>query len=75
MSRNLDYRVEAIVPVDDPELQEELRTILELQLADNCKAWDLAPDGDWTRRQPAPGEAPRSSQRQLMERAIRRAAP
>ncbi len=73
MSRNLDYRVEAIVPVDDPVLQEELRTILELQLADNCKAWDLAADGNWTRRQPAAGEVPRSSQAQLMELALRRA--
>jgi polyphosphate kinase len=73
MSRNLDYRVEAIVPVDDPGLQEELRNILELQLADNTKAWDLAPDGRWTRRQPEAGEETRSSQTQLMERALRRA--
>ena len=73
MSRNLDYRVEAIVPVDDPGLQEELRNILELQLADNAKAWDLASDGRWTRRRPEAGEEARSSQTQLMERALRRA--
>ena len=74
MSRNLDWRVEAMVPVETPELQGELAAILELQLADNCKAWDLQPDGTWTRRQPAPGEPRRSSQQLLMERAQAHAA-
>ena len=73
MSRNLDYRVEAIVPVEAPELQEELRTILELQLADNVKAWELDGDGGWRQRRPAAGEEPRASQQLLMERALRRA--
>jgi polyphosphate kinase len=72
MSRNLDYRVEAIVPVEAPELQAELQSILDLQLGDNLKAWDLQSDGAWRQRRPAPGEAPRSSQRLLMQRALRR---
>ncbi|HYN20738.1 MAG TPA: polyphosphate kinase 1 [Thermoanaerobaculia bacterium] len=73
MSRNLDYRVEAIVPVEEPRLQEELRAILDIQLADNVKAWDMGPDGNYTQRQPAPGEEARSSQDLLMQRAIERA--
>lgn len=73
MSRNLDWRVEAMTPVEAPELQAELQAILDLQLADNCKAWELQPDGTWRKRRPAPGDAPRPSQRELMARASRRA--
>jgi polyphosphate kinase len=73
MSRNLDYRVEAIVPVEDARLQEELKAILDVQLADNVKAWDLRADGSYHRRRPAPDEPARSSQEILMQRALDRA--
>ncbi|HEY6321061.1 MAG TPA: polyphosphate kinase 1 [Thermoanaerobaculia bacterium] len=73
MSRNLDYRVEAIAPVEDPRLQEELQAILDLQLADNVKAWDLRADGTYHLRRPAAGEPARSSQDILMQRALDRA--
>jgi len=72
MSRNLDYRVEAITPVEEPRLQDELRTILDLQLGDNVKAWDMRADGTFLQRRPAPGEAPRNSQELLMQRALER---
>jgi polyphosphate kinase len=72
MSRNLDYRVEAIAPVEDHDLQQELKAILDVQLADNVKAWDLRADGTWVQRRPAPGEPPRSSQEMLMQRALDR---
>ncbi len=75
MSRNLDARVEAIAPVEDPRLQEELQTILDLQLGDNVKAWDMQADGSYVQRRPspgAPGEEPRSSQDLLMQRALER---
>jgi polyphosphate kinase len=75
MSRNLDYRVEAIAPVEDPRLQEELKAILDLQLADNVKAWDLRGDGTYHQRQPASGEPPRASQEILMQRALDRVRP
>ncbi len=74
MPRNLDRRVEAMIPVTDPAQREELRTVLDLQLADNVLAWTLAGDGTWTRRRPQDGEEPRNSQDQLMERARARAA-
>ncbi len=73
MTRNLDHRVEAVTPVEDRRLQEELQTILDLQLADNVNAWDLQPDGTYVRRRPAPGEPARSCHEQLMQRALERA--
>ncbi|HVF58255.1 MAG TPA: polyphosphate kinase 1 [Thermoanaerobaculia bacterium] len=73
MTRNLDHRVETVAPVEEPRLQEELRTVLELQLADNVKAWELRPDGSYERRRPADGEEPRNSQELLMQRALERA--
>ncbi|HEX6864103.1 MAG TPA: polyphosphate kinase 1, partial [Thermoanaerobaculia bacterium] len=68
MSRNLDFRVEAIVPVEEPRLQEELDAILDLQLNDNVKAWEMQPDGSYVQRRPEKGEEPRSSQDLLMQR-------
>jgi polyphosphate kinase len=72
MSRNLDARVEATVPIEDPRLQEEVKEILDLQLADNVKAWDMRPDGSYVQRTPAPGDEARSSQDLLMQRAAER---
>ncbi|HSS76140.1 MAG TPA: polyphosphate kinase 1, partial [Thermoanaerobaculia bacterium] len=73
MSRNLDARVEAAVPVEDPKLKEEVQAILDLQLADNCKAWDMQSDGTYVQRRPAADEELRCSQDQLMQRALERA--
>ena len=42
MPRNLDRRVEALVPVDEPDLQARLEEILEVNLADDTLAWVLA---------------------------------
>jgi polyphosphate kinase len=63
-----------MAPVTDAAACAELRLILDLQLADNCSAWELGADGGWTRRRPAPGEPLRASQRLLMARALERAA-
>jgi polyphosphate kinase len=48
MPRNLDRRVEALVPVVDPDLQARLEEILAVNLADDALAWVLGPDGTWT---------------------------
>jgi polyphosphate kinase len=47
MPRNLDRRVEAVVPVADPELKRQVELYLELELADDTLAWELARDGTW----------------------------
>ncbi len=38
MTRNLDRRVEVVIPIYDEHVYQELRHIIDLQLADNCKA-------------------------------------
>jgi polyphosphate kinase len=49
MPRNLDRRVEALAPVDDPDLQFRLDEILDVVFADDILAWDLQPDRNWVR--------------------------
>jgi polyphosphate kinase len=50
MTRNLDRRVEAVTPVESPELIRDLQEILGILLADNRQAWDLQPDGHYQQR-------------------------
>jgi polyphosphate kinase len=49
MPRNLDRRVEAVVPVGDEVLQQRLRQILDVNLADDVLAWELGSDGNWSK--------------------------
>ena len=64
MQRNLDTRVELVVPVEERGLREDLLDTLERCFADDSNAWELRPDGSWERRK-ADGER-RSVQRELM---------
>jgi polyphosphate kinase len=78
MPRNLDHRIEMIVPVEAPHVRAEIETIFRRLLNDNSQAWLLAPNGSWTRVQPDPGERRRASQLVAMRgrvRAKRRASP
>ncbi len=47
MPRNLERRVEILFPIDQPQLKEELRHVLDVQLADTVKACILKPDGTY----------------------------
>ena len=49
MQRNLDQRVEAVVPVDDPELRSRLDRLLEIYLDPDAMVWTLHPDATWKR--------------------------
>ena len=49
MERNLDRRIEALVPVRDRELRARLEEILSLCLADDRQAWSLDAKGTWHR--------------------------
>jgi polyphosphate kinase len=71
MGRNLNNRVELVVPVEDPAAQAQLLETLDDCFADDTFAWDLGPDGDWTRRT---GRT-RSVHEELMERALTRVRP
>ncbi|MDP8987271.1 MAG: polyphosphate kinase 1, partial [Actinomycetota bacterium] len=73
MPRNLDRRVEAVVPVGDPELQHRLQEILDVNLADDQLAWELRPDGGWCKVAPGDGVNTHEALRRLAgERAPRR---
>ncbi|MDX2215701.1 MAG: polyphosphate kinase 1 [Oculatellaceae cyanobacterium bins.114] len=69
MPRNLDRRVEAVTPVDDPAIAKDLQEILGIMLSDNRQAWDLQPDGRYIQRRPNPQDAEQSSQKIFMEMA------
>jgi polyphosphate kinase len=69
MERNLDRRVEALVPVTAPEMQARLQEILDLDLADDTRAWELDGDGNWRKVRCTVGV---SAQQALQELAIAR---
>ena len=49
MHRNLDRRVEVLVQVSDPGCSKQIREQLDLAFAAETTAWELGPDGTWTR--------------------------
>jgi polyphosphate kinase len=56
MKRNLSNRVEAIVPIEDPRLQEQIRNVLDVSLNDCRQAWEMLPDGRYRQRRPRPDD-------------------
>lgn len=70
MPRNLDRRVEAVVPVEDPALRERIDEILAVGLADDSLAWEQV-DDRW-RRVEGPGTV--ELHVELQEQARKRAA-
>jgi len=66
MPRNLDRRVEAVVPVSDPYLASELARFLELELADDTLAWELTAEGTWHKPSNKKGTV---NAQELMQRA------
>jgi polyphosphate kinase len=49
MERNLDRRVEAIVPIEDPEARARIDQVLEVMLKDDRRSWQLLADGSYHR--------------------------
>ena len=72
MPRNLDRRVEAVVPVLDGSLCMQLEWLMQLYL-DDPQAWLMQPDGTYVVRNPE-AEGP-LAQRELMELWSLRNAP
>ncbi|MDR2134872.1 MAG: polyphosphate kinase 1, partial [Treponema sp.] len=49
MPRNLERRVELLVPIMDPAVKDEIRKMLDCYFRDTARAWNLEPDGSWKR--------------------------
>ncbi|MDV3350920.1 polyphosphate kinase 1 [Leptolyngbyaceae cyanobacterium CCMR0082] len=72
MPRNLDRRVEAVTPIEESSLVDELKELLAIFMADNRQAWEMQSDGSYAQRHPHSDEPERSSHQQLMQRATAR---
>ena len=70
MPRNLDGRIEVVIPILDAALRSRLTDVLELALADDTNAWELDGEGTWGRVERVEGT---SLQRGLYELAQSRA--
>jgi polyphosphate kinase len=71
MPRNLDHRIEVVVPVEDTHVRGEIESIFKALLADNCQAWELGPAGEWTRVRPKKSERRRPAQFAFMRKRDR----
>ena len=49
MHRNLDRRVEVLVRLPGEDNQREVDRLLDLAFDDDTSAWELGPDGTWSR--------------------------
>ena len=73
MQRNLDHRIEVLMPVENARVRAEVHAILDSALADDTNAWILMPSGDWERAVPAKPDKPHSHHETMMRRALKRA--
>jgi polyphosphate kinase len=49
MERNLDRRVEVLLPIEDDEIKARLEAVLDIELKDDVNSWELQPDGTYKR--------------------------
>lgn len=75
MRRNLDARVEILVPIEPPELKEYLRFLLGLYLKDNQQRWVKTKKSRYKRVKAGKGDDAISVHETLMEHAKRSLEP
>ena len=51
MRRNLDRRVEAVTPIEDNKIKEEIKHLLDSYLEANKDSWNMQSDGSYTKSQ------------------------
>jgi polyphosphate kinase len=72
MQRNLDHRVEVLIPVENVRVRQEIHAILDSALEDDTNAWSLGADGEWTRVEA--GKSKRHAHHEtMMRRSLKRA--
>jgi polyphosphate kinase len=67
MPRNLDRRLELLIPIEDPACRQRLLRALDAYFSDNVKARRLLADGTHVRLEPGDNEPVRSQQRLFEE--------
>ena len=67
MPRNLDRRVELMIPIFEPVLKDYLKNILQIYWQDNVKSRRLLSDGNYESIQPAEGEPQFSAQNYFLK--------
>lgn len=56
MGRNLNRRVETLVPVENPTVKAQIvEQIMAANMADVAQSWIMRPDGSWNREMPQEG--------------------
>lgn len=69
MPRNLEGRVELMFPVEQEDLKERIKSMLDLYMRDNCQSSELQADGQYRPVQSGPGEAAVQAQTSLFAAA------
>jgi polyphosphate kinase len=72
MRRNLESRVETVIPVEQQALRKRLREILDVQLGDHRATWEMKSDGSYVQRTTGRRRDKRSSQEKLIALAEKR---
>jgi len=73
MPRNLDHRLEVVVPVEDTRARQRINAMFDALLSDNTNAWELHGDGSWRRVRAKKDDRPVSAQGLMMRNAVARA--
>ncbi len=73
MTRNLEMRVEVLVPIEAPALSRDLNATLDGQIRDRRSAWEMRSDGSYVQRRPTSEREERSCQEVLIAAAQLRA--
>jgi polyphosphate kinase len=73
MPRNLDHRLEVVVPVEDTRARQRVNAMFDALLSDTTNSWQLNGDGSWRRLRAKKDDRAVSAQGLLMRNAVARA--